>query len=107
MFMGKRAISLTLEESNLVWLRGVTARSGARSLSETVDDIVSAARHGGSAKAGAIRSVVGTIDIDAGDDNLELADATMRALFDRSLTRPYAVKETKSRYAATRRTRRG
>ena len=107
MFMPKKPVSLTLDESNLVWLRGVTARSGARSLSETVDRIVAAARENGEAHPHSVRSVVGTIDLAEGDDALEAADAIVRGMFDRSLARPVTVKEPKTRSGAKRRSRRG
>lgn len=107
MFMPKKAVSLTLDESNLVWLRGVSARSGARSLSETVDQIVSAARESGDAHPQSIRSVVGTIDINESDPLLEAADAVVRGMFERSLARPFLVKEQKATYGAKRRSRRG
>ena len=105
--MPKKAVSLTLDESNLVWLRGVSARSGARSLSETVDHIVSAARESGDAHPQSIRSVVGTIDINEGDPLLEVADAVVGGLFERSLARPFPVKERKAAYGAKRRSGRG
>ena len=105
--MSKKAVSLTLDESNLVWLRGVSARSGARSLSETVDQIVSAARESGDAHPQSIRSVVGTIDINEGDPLLEVADAVVGGLFERSLARPFLVKERKAAYRAKRRSGRG
>jgi hypothetical protein len=107
MFMPKQPISLTLDESNLVWLRGVTARSGARSVSETVDRIITAARESGEAQPQSMRSVVGTIDIAEGDEMLEAADAVVRAMFERSLARPFLVKEQKATYGAKRRSRRG
>ena len=103
--MRKKAVSLTLEESNLVWLRGVTARSGARSLSETVDQIVSAARESGDAHPQSIRSVVGTIDINESDPLLEAADVVVGGIFERSLARPFLVKEHKASDGAKRRSR--
>ena len=57
--MARRAISVTLESDNVTWLKG---RAGAvgESVSEVLDQIVSAARQG--VPAGPARSVVGTID---------------------------------------------
>ena len=103
--MPKKAVSLTLDESNLVWLRGVAARSGARSLSETVDQIVTAARDSGAAHPQSIRSVVGTIDIADGDESLEAADLFVRGMFERSLARPFLVQEAKATYRSKRRPR--
>jgi hypothetical protein len=37
---------------------------------------------------------VGTIDIDPGDPLLERADEAVGALFDASLSRPFAIKES-------------
>jgi hypothetical protein len=59
MFMSKEPASVTLGRANLVWLRGRAARTKRRSLSDTLDAIVTAARLGGHA-TGAIRSVVST-----------------------------------------------
>lgn len=92
----KRAVSLTLDEFNLVWLKGLTERSGARSLSETVDRLITAARENRGAAAQAARSVVGTIDIAPADPALEGADDTVRALFAESLARPIVVREAKA-----------
>jgi hypothetical protein len=94
--MPKRAVSVTLDESNLVWLKGVTERSGARSLSETLDRIVTAAREDGTAARNAAHSVVGTIDISAADPSLDEADGIVRDLFARSLARPMLAKEARA-----------
>jgi len=50
-----------------------------------------------------VRSVVGSIDVDASDPLLLEADDVLRDLFVGSLGRPYAVKERPSTY----RTRKG
>jgi hypothetical protein len=91
--MTRRAISVTLEADNVTWLKG---RSGAEgeSVSELIDQLVTAARSGN--RAGPGRSVVGTIDIDASDPLLERADAALRATFDASLGRPVAVRERRA-----------
>ena len=90
--MPKTALSVTLNESNLLWLKGrVTGRKN-RSLSNALDQILTEARLGGRG-ADAARSVVGTVDL-AGDDlGLERADAAIRSLFDDSLSRPVIVRE--------------
>ena len=59
--MAKRPVSVTLETDNLVWLRGRAGASG-ESVSQVLDDIVTAARIEG--RYGPSRSVAGTIDID-------------------------------------------
>jgi hypothetical protein len=48
MFMRKEPVSVTLGRENLLWLRGQAARSKRRSLSDTLDEIVTAARLSGS-----------------------------------------------------------
>jgi hypothetical protein len=47
MFMPKKGISVTLQDDNLLWLKGRTVAVKGRSLSETLDDLVTAARTGG------------------------------------------------------------
>lgn len=91
--MGKRAVSLTLTESNVLWLQALTARGGARSLSEAVDRLISDARADGTGAAHLKRSVIGTIDIAADDPALAAADAQIRELFDRSIRRPVVARE--------------
>jgi hypothetical protein len=103
MFMPKTPVSVTLDESNLVWLRGLTARAGARSLSETLDRLVTAARESGVPAAAVARSVVGTIDIPAADAALDHADDAVRDLFARSLSRPLLVKQPRVSVSPTRR----
>jgi hypothetical protein len=88
----KQPISVTLRTENITWLKGRAGADGLRSVSELLDRLVSEARATG--RAGPPRSVVGTIDIDPGDPGLEGADAAVRALFDASLSRPLAVRES-------------
>jgi hypothetical protein len=83
MFMPKKPLSVTMEEENIVWLKGRAMAGKQRSLSEALDRVVTAARTRGDA-AGA-RSVVGTVDIAAGDPALLGADAAVRAMFDASI----------------------
>ncbi len=85
--MRKQAISVTLETDNLTWLRG-QARSADRSVSETLDRLVAAAR--GDRASGGARSVVGTITIAPQDLDLAEADAATRSLFGASLDRDAA-----------------
>lgn len=86
--MPKRPISLTLEEGNLLWLRGRTAAAGFRSVSETLDRLVTEARTSGKLEDLSVRSVVGTIDIAASDALLEGADVVLGKQFEASLRRP-------------------
>lgn len=75
---------MTLEIDNVTWLKGRAGAAG-ESVSEMIDQLVTAARQG--AHAGQARSVAGTIDIDGSDPLLEKADAAVRAAFDASLGR--------------------
>jgi hypothetical protein len=105
--MAKQAISVTLEADNLTWLKGRAGAAGLRSVSELLDQLVTAARASG--HAGLSRSVVGTIDLDASDPGLERADEAVRAMFDASLGRPLMVKESTPAYGSggRKRARRG
>jgi hypothetical protein len=86
MFMPKQPLSVTLEEHNITWLRGREIAGRRRSLSETLDAVVTAARLGG--RPGEARSVVGTIDIAPGDATLATADAEIREMFQAALAVP-------------------
>lgn len=104
--MSKKAISVTLETDNLVWLKARAGAMGLRSVSELLDDLVTEARATG--LAGPSRSVVGTIDIASSDPALENADAAVRTLFDASLARPFVAREATPSYrpvASKKRTR--
>lgn len=90
--MPKSPVSVTLDRENLLWLRGRAGALKRRSLSEALDAIVTAARLG-RVPAVPIRSVVGTLDISAGDPDLERADTYVRALFDSSVQRPWIARE--------------
>jgi hypothetical protein len=74
-----------------------------KSVSDLLNQLVTDARRTGS--VGASRSVVGTVEIDAGDPLLDEADAALRALFERSMSRPTGVRERRG--AAYGRRRRG
>jgi hypothetical protein len=92
---------VTLDADNLMWLKGRAGAAGIRSVSELLDQIVSAARTSG--QIGPSRSVVGTIDLDATDPWLEGADEAVRGMFDASLGRPLMVKEPSPVYGTARR----
>jgi len=91
--MPKKGISVTLADENLVWLRGRTVATRGRSLSETLDDLVTTVRTSGSVPASAIRSVAGTVDIASDDPGLDQADAYVRQLVTGSLARPFPVRD--------------
>lgn len=102
--MPKKAVSLTLDETNLVWLKG--RGYGQGNLSAAVDDLITAARAGRLGTLAPARSVVGTIDLAADDPRLERADRTMRDLFAASLARPFRVSEARVSYEPVRRVKR-
>jgi hypothetical protein len=90
--MPKRAISVTLEESNLLWLQGRAATRKRRSVSDALDDVVTQARRGAFGPQ-EIRSVANTVDIAVDDPDLDTADAAVRTLVERSIGRPFVVRD--------------
>lgn len=92
--MPKKPISLTLEEGNVLWLRG--QGYGRGNLSAAVDALIAEARAGRLGAPAPVRTVVGTIDLPADDPRLERADAAMRELFAASLARPPVVRKTRT-----------
>jgi hypothetical protein len=101
MFMPKQPVSVTLDADNLLWLRARTVSRKRRSLSDALDEILTAARAGAHGVE-ASRSVVGTIDIAADDPGLLRADAYIREEMEASLARPLAVHETRVSHKAPR-----
>lgn len=101
MFMPKKPLSVTLEETNLLWLKGRAASTKRRSLSEALDELITSARTGGQG-ADTARSVVGTIDIAPEDPMLDTADAYVRETFAASLQRPFLARETSPSYSSSR-----
>ena len=102
--MPKKAVSLTLDETNLVWLKG--RGYGQGNLSAAVDELITAARAGRLGAPSPVQSIVGTIDLAADDPQLERADSAMRDLFAASLARPFRVSEAGPPYTPARRTKR-
>jgi hypothetical protein len=92
----KQAISITLHRDNLVWLRGQAAARTRGNVSEVIDTLIREARTAGRTDPAAIKSIVGTIDL-PDDEALAEAESHVRALFDRSLSRPMLVRETPPR----------
>src|SRR5262245_308498 len=101
MFMPKRPISVTLDVDNLLWLKGQTASGKRRSLSDTIDAVVTAARTGAHGNLTS-RSVVGTIDIAPDDPDLNQADAFVRKELETSLARPLTAHESRTTYTVRR-----
>ena len=89
----RKAVSITLSEDNLLWLRGQAARSARGSVSELLDRLVTEARSGGRTDPAAVRSVVGTVDLPDEDPDLAGADAYVRTLFGMSAGQPIVVRE--------------
>jgi hypothetical protein len=102
--MPKKAVSLTLDEANLLWLKG--QGHGHGNLSAAVDDLITAARSGRLGTPAAARTVVGTIDLAADDPRLDRADRAIRDLFAASLARPLRVTKARERYEPARPTKR-
>ena len=103
----RKAISITLSEDNLLWLRGQAVRSPRGSLSEVLDGIVMEARKAGRSDPQTIRSVAGTIDLPDDDSDLAGADAYIRSLFAASARQPMLVRERSSRPRTRGKSRRG
>jgi hypothetical protein len=101
--MPKRAVSLTLDHDNLLWLKARALTEKRGSVSETLDAVIRDARAAGRVPAGSIRSVVGTIDISPEDPWLENAGAEISGLFEASLARPSMVREDPPGRPRTRR----
>jgi hypothetical protein len=91
--MPKKPVSVTLDQDNLLWLRGRVAGGKRRSLSDALDEVIRAVRLDGRA-SDSIRSVVGTVDVAADDPGLDRADALLQAEVQSSLGRPFLVRET-------------
>ena len=79
--MSKKAISVTLRPENLLWLRGQAHASSRRSVSEMLDELIAEARAGARGRPDAIKSVVGSIRIQASDPGLARADGAIRGFF--------------------------
>jgi hypothetical protein len=99
--MSKQALSVTLQDENVTWLKARAGAAGLRSVSELLDRIVSAARSSG--QAGVSTSVVGTIDIDSSDPGLDTADEAIRGVYARSLRRPMMANEPRAPHGRKRR----
>jgi len=99
----KKAVSVTLADDNLLWLKGQAAATTGGNVSEVIDRLVRKARTSGGDEVTA-RSVVGTIDLPS-DVDLEEAGSYVRDVFERSLRRPLLVGEHAPR--AKKRAKRG
>lgn len=96
----RKAVSVTLDQHNLLWLKG-QAIATKGNLSEVLDRLITRARHAGHAEPGAVRSVRGTIDFPVDDESLAEMDAFVRACFEESFERTaQMLRETPPRYPA-------
>jgi hypothetical protein len=87
----RKPVSVTLDQDNIIWLKGRAIATARGSLSEVLDRIVTAARLEGRTEPEAIQSVVGMIELPEDDPDLEKAHAEMVALFEESAQRTHAV----------------
>jgi hypothetical protein len=103
--MAKKAVSITLDESNLLWLKGRARVLAGGSLSEAIDQLIDEARAGTLGAVEAPRSIVGTIDVP--DDAVLVAAADdVRGMFHTSLSRPVALRHKLPAAAAAKPKRR-
>ena len=101
----RKAISVTLSEDNLLWLRGQAGKATGGNVSEVLDRLVGEARQTGWADPAAVRSVVGSVDLPVDDPDLEQGDAYIRGLFAESAAQPILVRERVARARAKKRSR--
>ena len=90
--MAKTAISLTIEQTNLLWLKGRARVMSGGSLSGAIDQLIAEARAGRLGQGDPPRSVVGTIDL-PDERSLSAGAEALTALFDTSLSRPIFIHE--------------
>lgn len=84
--MSKKALSVTLEPENILWLKARSRGAKARSVSEMLDRLLLELRTGRTVATKA-RSVRGTVRLDAADPDLSRADEEVRRLMGSSLSR--------------------
>src|SRR6185312_10005857 len=89
----KKAVSVTLAEDNVVWLKAQAAASAKGSVSDVLDNLIVDARTNGRGPVAGVRSVVGTVDLPPDDPDLVSADTYVRTLFESSLRRPMLARE--------------
>lgn len=101
--MPKKALSVTLDETNVLWLKARARISSANNVSEELDKLITAARFGKGRTVPAVTSAVGMVDL-SDDPNLEKADAAVRAGFDEWLARASLMNESTPGSARSRAT---
>jgi len=100
----KKAVSVTLDPANVLWLKGQAAATPGGTVSAVIDRILSEARTAGRILAPS-RSVAGSIDLPIDDPDLARADAYVDSLFTESIRRPMLVKEPRGPFKSGRRRR--
>lgn len=104
--MAKKAISVTLDELNMLWLRDQTIRKKARNISDAIDKLVTDARLRTWGPPRTPRSFFGAIEIPDDDPDLEKMQQAVREIFDKSLARTaMMVRETPEPFGQKRRRR--
>jgi hypothetical protein len=101
--MAKTAISLTIEQTNLLWLKGRARVVAGGSLSEAVDQLIAEARAGRLGQDHPATSVVGSIDL-PDDAALSAGAQGLTMLFTESLSRPLFVHEDPPSYDVGKKT---
>jgi hypothetical protein len=104
--MPKKAVSVTLDEMNLLWLKGRSRISSGGNLSEELDKLITAARFGKGGVVPVVRSAVGMVDL-SDDPDLEKADAAVRAMWDEYLAKVSVMAEDAPGYKPARKKKRG
>lgn len=94
--MPRKAVSVTLDEVNLTWLRGRARVTAQGNLSEALDRLLTDARTGG--RRAPVRSAVGLVTLPVDDPDLAKAKAAVRQLFEDSLARPLVAWEDSTAY---------
>ena len=89
--MPKKALSVTLDQANVAWLKG-RARLAGGNVSDALDKLVTHARTGRGALTTANSSVVGMVDL-SDDPSLTKAADAVRDGFAEYLSRQFEVHE--------------
>lgn len=106
--MAKKALSVTLDAANVLWLKGRARISHNNNVSTLLDSLVTQARFGKSTPPASIPSVVGMVDL-SDDPDLSKADAAVKAMWDEYFERASLLNEQAPGYrkTATRKRKRG
>jgi hypothetical protein len=100
--MAKKAVSVTLDETNVLWLRARARMSRSNNVSEALDQLVTEARLGRKAVSKGWPSLVGTIDL-KDDPDLLKADEAVKAYWSEWSSSTPAIREDPPAKAMKRR----